>query len=86
MDEAEAIKKEYSEIPPNIYGFGHTKLYRDVLDAIKNDREPLVNAEAGKKALELVLAIYQSAATGKSVRFPLTEGSTLDFKGRFENV
>lgn len=83
IDEPETIKKEYSEIPPNIYGFGHTKLYRDVLDAIQNDRAPLVDAEAGKKALELVLAIYQSAATGSRVRFPLTECSTLDFKGRF---
>ncbi len=85
IDDAETIKKEYSEIPPNIYGFGHTKLYRDVLEAIKNDRDPLVNAEAGKKALELVLAIYQSAATGSRVKFPLKEGSTLNFKGRFDN-
>lgn len=84
MDDAEEIKKEYSEQPPNIYGFGHTKLYRDVIDAINNDREPYVNGEAGRRALELVLAIYKSAATGQTVEFPLTNVSTMDFVGRFD--
>ena len=32
----------------------------------------------GMKALEMVLAIYKSAATGKPVRFPLGDYSTLD--------
>lgn len=83
LDEPEIVKKEYSEVPPNVYGYGHSKLYADMLDAIKNNREPLVDAKAGKRALELVLAIYQSAATGKTVSLPLKEGSTMDFVGRF---
>lgn len=83
LDEPETIKKECSEIPPNVYGFGHTKLYKDVIEAVRDDREPLVNGDAGKRALELVLAIYKSASTGKSVRFPLRECSTIEFKGRF---
>ncbi|MDE6847612.1 MAG: Gfo/Idh/MocA family oxidoreductase [Lachnospiraceae bacterium] len=83
LDEPEVVKREYSEEPPNVYGYGHSKLYADMLDAIKNDREPLVDGEAGKRALELVLAIYQSAATGKAVKLPLNECSTMDFVGRF---
>ena len=83
LDDPEVIKRECSEVPPNVYGFGHTKLYADVLDAIANDREPFVDASAGKRALELVLAIYKSAATGQTVKLPLEEGSTLEFKGRF---
>lgn len=79
----EAIKAECSENPPNVYGFGHTKLYRDVIDAIKNDREPLVNGEAGKDALELVLAIYKSAQTGQSVKLPMEDCACTDFVGRF---
>ena len=55
----------------------------DVIDAIQNDRQPLVTAYDGKKALEMVLAIYKSAAEGRPVQFPLTECSTLDFTGRF---
>lgn len=83
LDDPEIIKRECSEIPPNVYGFGHSKLYANMIEAIMNDREPLVNAEAGKRAVELVLAIYKSAATGQSVKLPLKECSTMDFKGRF---
>lgn len=83
MDEAEEVKKECHENPPNVYGFGHSKLYRDVIDAIETDREPYVNAQAGRDALELVLAIYKSAATGTSVKLPMEQCSTKDFVGRF---
>ena len=54
-------------------------------NAIRNHRAPCVSAEEGRKAIELILGIYQSAATGKPVNFPLTEGSTLDYVGRFES-
>ena len=84
IDEPEKVIEKYSEMPPNVYGYGHTKLYADVIGAIKNDRAPLVDAEAGRRALELVLAIYKSAAEGKSVKLPLDDCSTMDFIGRFE--
>lgn len=84
-DDPEQVKHEYHEAPPNVYGFGHTPLYADVIDAIQNDREPYVPAEAGRRALELVLAIYKSAAEKRPVKLPLTECSTMDFAGRFEN-
>ncbi len=80
----ERVKKECSENPPNVYGFGHTKLYKNVINAIEGKEELLVDGEAGKRALELVLAIYKSAAEGKAVRLPLKNCSTQDFIGRFE--
>jgi len=83
LDDPEEVKKEFGENPPNVYGFGHTPLYADVIDAIKNHREPYVTAEHGRNALEMVLAIYKSAATGEKVKFPMKECSTLDFIGRF---
>ncbi len=83
LDDPEEIKAKFHENPPNIYGFGHTPLYADVIDAIKNDRSPYVDAKAGKRALELVLAIYQSAHTGTSVKLPLKDCATTDFVGRF---
>ncbi len=85
LDTPEEIKAEFSEQPPNIYGFGHTKLYKDMIDAIKDNRKPLVDAEAGKRAMELVLAIYQSAMTGEKVKLPLEDVSTMDFAGRFDS-
>ena len=78
-----AIKMYYAENPPNVYGFGHTPLYADMVDAIRNNRTPYVDGEAGMRALELVLAIYQSASTGKPVKLPLENCSTTDFVGRF---
>ncbi|MCI8269459.1 MAG: Gfo/Idh/MocA family oxidoreductase [Lachnospiraceae bacterium] len=84
-DQPDKVMKEFGENPPNIYGFGHTPLYTDMIDAIVNDREPYVNGEEGRNTLELVLAIYKSAAENRGVRLPLdAKCSTLDFKGRFE--
>lgn len=85
LDNPEEVKSEFSENPPNIYGFGHTPLYADVIEAIQTGRKPLVDGEAGKRALELVLAIYKSAAEHRPVTLPLDQCSTLDFVGRFDN-
>ncbi|WP_028830138.1 Gfo/Idh/MocA family protein [Proteocatella sphenisci] len=85
LDSPEEVKAKYHENPPTVYGFGHNPLYADVIDAIKNDREPYVTAIDGRNALELVLAIYKSAAEGKIIKLPLDKCSTLDFKGRFQN-
>ena len=83
-ESAEEVKEKYSEQPKNIYGFGHTPLYENVIDAINNHTKPLVDAEAGKRALELVLAIYKSAKEGRPVKLPLDKFSTMDFVGRFD--
>lgn len=82
-EEAAKIKEKYSEYPPNVYGYGHSKLYENVIAAIKGECELLVDGEAGKRALELVLAIYRSAADGKPVKLPLAKGAAVDFTGRF---
>lgn len=84
LDDPEKIKEQYHENPPNIYGFGHTPLYADVISAITFNRAPYVDAEAGRRALELVLAIYKSAATGQIVKLPMEDCSTMDFAGRFD--
>jgi predicted dehydrogenase len=69
--------------PPTVYGFGHAALFRDFAEAVEQGREPLVNGEAGKKALEIILAIYQSQKTGKPVDLP-TSFSTIEMKGEFD--
>ena len=83
LDDPETVRARFHENPPNVYGYGHTPLYADVINAIEQDRQPYVTAMDGKRALELVLAIYKSAADGKPVKFPLTECATMDFMGRF---
>ncbi len=82
-DNPDEVKEKYNENPPSVYGFGHTPLYSDMVEAINKDREPYVTAKDGRDALELVLAIYKSAAEGKSVKLPLKNCKTIDFVGRF---
>jgi UDP-N-acetyl-2-amino-2-deoxyglucuronate dehydrogenase len=74
---------EINEATSNVYGNGHTLLYGDMIDAIRNNREPLVSAEEGRNALSIVLAIYKSQKTGGVVTLPLGCFSTLDMKGTF---
>ena len=81
---ADAKNKGLQEETCNVYGNGHTSLFADVIDAIEHDRKPYVDAVAGRNALEMILAIYQSAATGKPVKLPLGNVASTDFIGRFD--
>ena len=80
LDSEEAIIKCQEEDPDSVYGFGHTLLYKDMLEAIKENREPLINGEEGIKGLSIILAAYKSRKTGLPVKFPLDNFSTLDMK------
>lgn len=83
LDDPDEVKATHHENPPNVYGYGHTPLFADMIGAIREDRQPLVTAEDGKRAMELVLAIYKSAAEGRPVKLPLGQCATTDFTGRF---
>ena len=47
---------------------GHAAQIADLLAAIDEGREPAVGGEAGREALEIVCAVYESARTGRTVR------------------
>lgn len=81
--EADHKNKGLEEATSNVYGNGHTSLFADVMDAIKKDRSPYVDAHAGRDALELVLAIYKSQKEGKAVKLPLADFASADMKGEF---
>jgi len=57
--------------PPNVYGFGHEGYYRNVLAVLRGDAKPDTDGRAGRKSLELILGIYESARTGRDVPLPL---------------
>lgn len=42
--------------------------FDDLVDAIRTDREPIVNGEEARKTLEIVVALYESAKTRSLVR------------------
>lgn len=60
--------------PPNVYGFGHEPYYRNVLAVLRGEAEPETDGRAGRKSLELILGIYESAKTGRDVPLPLRGG------------
>lgn len=50
-----------------IYGKSHTRQISDMVDAILQDRDPLVTGEEARRPLEIVLKVYESARTGNKV-------------------
>jgi UDP-N-acetyl-2-amino-2-deoxyglucuronate dehydrogenase len=50
---------------------GHRAQIADLLDAIAGDRPPAITGEDARRPLEIILAIYESARTGREVTLPL---------------
>lgn len=82
--EGDTSNRALQEATSNVYGNGHTSLFADAIEALKKNRPPKVDAEAGRRALEIVLAIYKSQKTGLPVHLPLQSFGTLDMVGTFK--
>ncbi len=63
--------------PAAIGHHGHTKLFQDFVDAIRKDRAPAIDGREGRRSVEIILAIYKSAQTGKKVALPLASDPKL---------
>jgi UDP-N-acetyl-2-amino-2-deoxyglucuronate dehydrogenase len=59
--------------PPSVYGYGHLGYYRNVLAVLRGEAAADTDGRAGRKSLELILAIYEAAKTGRAVSIPLTD-------------
>ncbi len=58
-------------------GEEHVRMYEQFINAASSKAEAgLIDAEEGKRALELIFALYDSALKGRSVQMPLTSFST----------
>ena len=57
--------------PASVYGFGHAGYYRNVLAVLRGEAKPETDGREGRKSLELILGIYESAKTGRDVSLPL---------------
>ena len=67
--EAETLKSAAD--PLSVYGSGHTPYYENVLKVLNGEARPGTDGREGRKSLELILGIYESARTGKDVSLPL---------------
>lgn len=52
-------ERDYDNIELDETNWGHTPLYEDLIEAIREDREPLINGEEGKKAIEIITRAYE---------------------------
>ncbi len=69
----------FDEKTENVYGNGHTSVWEDFINAIKTDEKPYIDAYAGKRAVEMILAIYKSSFDKKAVELPLGNVKCTDF-------
>jgi predicted dehydrogenase len=61
----------------------HRLQVQDFIQAIAQDRDPMITGAEGRKTVELFTAIYRSQRDGKPVQFPLdAERGADDFDGR----
>ena len=75
--EAEALRAAAD--PLSIYGSGHRPYYDNVVKVLRGEAAPGTDGREGRKSLELILGIYESARTGKDIHLPLR---TFSHEGR----
>jgi UDP-N-acetyl-2-amino-2-deoxyglucuronate dehydrogenase len=69
-DDDDKLIEAASTTPPNVYGFGHEGYYRNVLASLLGEAAAGTDGREGRKSLELILGLYESAASGRAVSFP----------------
>ncbi|MCD4651533.1 MAG: Gfo/Idh/MocA family oxidoreductase [Candidatus Cloacimonetes bacterium] len=70
-DDDDRIITDSNYQPPDVYGFGHLPYYKNVISTLLGEAEPNTDGRDGRKSLEIILAIYLAAKTGKKVALPL---------------
>ncbi|MDD2331800.1 MAG: Gfo/Idh/MocA family oxidoreductase [Candidatus Cloacimonetes bacterium] len=70
-DDDDRIAQDANYQPPNVYGFGHNPYYRNVTDVLLGIGIPSTDGRDGRKSVEIIQAVYQSAKLGKKISLPL---------------
>ena len=71
-DDDDKIVTECSYQPPTVYGFGHNPYYQNVVNSLLYNSRPSTDGRDGRKSVEIIQAIYESAKYGKKVNLPLS--------------
>ena len=67
--------------PLSLYGSGHLPYYENVIKVLRGEAAPGTDGREGRKSLELILGIYESARTGREVALPLRTFSREGYAG-----
>lgn len=51
--------KNADQVIDNVYGKGHTPLYKDFLDALDSHRQPLIHGKEGRKPVAVLEEVYK---------------------------
>jgi UDP-N-acetyl-2-amino-2-deoxyglucuronate dehydrogenase len=70
-DDDDKLVESANTSPPTVYGFGHEGYYHNVLSVLRGQAKADTDGRAGRKSLELILGIYESAKTGREVPIPM---------------
>ena len=81
--------EEFSEYPPNVYGYGHDTIIRNVVNTLRKKENPLITGEDALGTIALLNAIYRSIELhGSVVRLdekPISRRFG-DFGKRYQNI
>lgn len=69
QESLEQIQKEYNSEIKNVYGNGHSPLYKNFIDSIRNNSNPLIDGNEGKKSLSIILMAYKSQKYSKAISY-----------------
>jgi predicted dehydrogenase len=80
------IEEFYKSLPDLKYE-GHTGQIEDVLNAIENNKKPLISGEDGRRTIELISAIYKAGCKKEIVKLPLSKDDDFyTFDGLLKNA
>ena len=70
-DDDDKLVESVNTNPTSVYGYGHEAYYRNVLAVLRGEAKADTDGRAGRKSLELILGIYESAKAGREIPLPL---------------
>jgi len=70
IDRQAELLREASN-PLSVYGSGHRPYYENVVKVLLGEAAPGTDGREGRKSLELILGIYESARTQREIALPL---------------
>jgi len=68
-DSLEEVQKDCNLEIENVYGKGHSPLYNNIINSIRNNITPLIDGYEGKKSLSIVLMVYKSQKANKPITY-----------------
>ncbi len=68
--------------PSAIGHAAHAQQFKDFVKAVKNKNTPAIDGHEGRRSVEIILAIYKAAETGRTIKLPLSKDPVLRARSR----